>query len=141
MSERRATTKQKQQVAERAKHCCEYCKSQLKFSPQSFCIDHIHPFILDGETELDNLALACAGCNNHKYNKTKAIDPLTNENAQLFHPRQQVWNKHFCWGEGYTEIIGITPNGRASVLALQLNRPALQNLRKVLFEARQHPPD
>ncbi len=141
MSERRATAKQKRQVAERAKHCCEYCKSQLRFSPQPFCIEHIYPFVLGGKTKLDNLALACAGCNSHKHSKIEAIDPLTNESTPLFHPRSQMWNEHFCWNEGYTDILGITPTGRASVLALKLNRPALQNLRKILFEAGQHPPN
>ena len=65
MPEKRVTAEQKQAVLERARGCCEYCKSQARFATQSFSIEHIIPRQLGGETTLDNLALACQGCNNH----------------------------------------------------------------------------
>ncbi len=37
-------------------------------------------------------------------------------------------------------IEGITAEGRATVVALQLNRQALVNMRKVLRDGGEHPP-
>ena len=92
-----------------------------------------------GATSLDNLALACQGCNNHKYNKTQSDNPVTNQPAELFHPRQQLWQDHFTWDERFELVIGLTAIGRATVETLQLNRPELLNLRKLLYAAGQHP--
>ena len=87
-----------------------------------------------------NLALACQGCNNHKYNRTKARDVVSGEDVRLFHPRRDRWADHFAWTHDYTQILGLTAIGRATVDALQLNRKALVNLRRVLIEAGEHPP-
>jgi 5-methylcytosine-specific restriction endonuclease McrA len=54
----------KAEVAQRAKDCCEYCRSQAKFSPDPFSIEHIVPRSQGGETNSTNLALSCQGCNN-----------------------------------------------------------------------------
>jgi hypothetical protein len=88
-----------------------------------------------------SLALACQGCNNHKYNKTQAPDPVTSAVVFLFHPRRQRWRDHFCWSEDGTHIVGLTPPGRATVAALHLNRAGLVNLRAVLYAAGKHPPE
>jgi 5-methylcytosine-specific restriction endonuclease McrA len=79
MPDKRATAEQRQAVLERANGCCEYCKSQARFATQSFSIEHIIPHRASGPTSLDNLALACQGCNNHKYTKTEALDPVSDE--------------------------------------------------------------
>jgi hypothetical protein len=141
MPDKRVTAQQRQYVGERAGGCCEYCLSQVQFAPQSFSVEHILPRSLGGATQHDNLALACPGCNGHKYNKTHAIDPASNEVVPLFHPRQQLWREHFGWNEDYTTIIGLTPTGRVTVAALQMNRPALKNLRAILYVAGKHPPE
>ena len=44
------------------------------------------------------------------------------------------------WHEESTEILGISPLGRATVLRLHLNRIGLINLRRVLWQAGLHPP-
>ena len=88
-----------------------------------------------------NLALACQGCNNHKYTKTEASDPVSGAMAPLFHPRRQRWRDHFTWDNTYTVIIGLTPTGRATVETLQLNRAGLVNLRRVLYAMGEHPPE
>jgi len=36
--------------------------------------------------------------------------------------------------------VGLTPIGRATILALHLNRPALLNLRSLLLAFGEHPP-
>lgn len=80
----------------RAKNCCEYCWSQEKFATQSFSVEHIRPVSKGGETFAENLALACQGCNNHKYNKTEEKDPVNGQSVSLYHPRLQKWQEHFA---------------------------------------------
>ena len=128
-------------VIERARGCCEYCLSQASFSTQPFSVEHILPLDKGGLTESENLALSCQGCNNHKYDKTEGIDPVTRQRVSLYHPRQQAWSEHFAWNDDYTLIIGITPTGRATVETLHVNRAGIVNLRRVLYAVRQHPPD
>lgn len=80
------------------------------------------------------------GCNNLKYNKTRAIDPLTRESVPLFHPRKHDWHEHFVWSDDYTVIVGLTPIGRATIAELDLNRAGVVNQRKLLLLIRKHPP-
>ena len=140
MPEQRITAKQRQAVIERAQGYCEYCRSQVRFAMQSFSVEHIRPRSQDGKTTLDNLALACQGCNGHKYSKTAGYDLVSNEVVSLFHPRQQKWRDHFRWSDDFTLIVGLTPVGRATVEALHLNREGLVNLRRVLYAMGEHPP-
>ena len=110
------------------------------FIPAGVPHEHIIPKSQGGKTTLENLALACQGCNNHKYNKTEGADPINGQVAPLYHPRKHRWNKHFAWNDDFTLIIGLTPIGRATVESLQLNREGLVNLRKVLYAMGEHPP-
>jgi hypothetical protein len=126
-------------VERRAKGRCEYCQSPAKYATQRFALEHIIPRSQGGGTSLENLALACQGCNNHKYNKIKSGDPVTNQLVDLFHPRIQRWRDHFTWDERFERIIGLTATGRATVEALQLNRLELINLRRLLYAAGEHP--
>jgi HNH endonuclease len=102
-------------------------------------VEHIIARALGGQTEADNLALSCQGCNGHKYIKWQATDPLTEVIVSLFHPRQQQWRDHFGWNEDATLIVGLTPTGRATIEALKMNRIELINLREVLYAAQKHP--
>ncbi|MDH3601213.1 MAG: HNH endonuclease [Candidatus Tectomicrobia bacterium] len=126
-------------VERRAQGRCEYCQSPAKYSTQPFSLDHIIPRSQSGETSVENLALACQGCNNHKYNKTQSRDPVTDQLVDLFNPRQQRWQDHFTWNECFELIIGLTATGRVSVGVLKLNRPELVNLRRLLYAAGEHP--
>lgn len=139
MSDKRVTVRQKTAVAKQAEYCCEYCKSQARFAIQSFSIEHILPKSQGGTTTLNNLAFACQGCNNHKYNKTEAQDPITGETVPLFNPRKQQWSSHFSWSDDFTLIIGLTSIGRATIEALQLNRSGIVNLRRILYVMGEHP--
>ncbi len=127
-------------VIARALGCCEYCLSQMRYSSHSFALEHIIPRKRGGKTVESNLALSCQGCNDHKHIKIKARDPLTGKLAPLFHPRRQLWSEHFTWSADYQEIIGLTPTGRATVVALKLNREEVVNLRRVLIAFDEHPP-
>ncbi len=128
-------------VANRANLVCEYCKSQENFSADSFSVEHIKPIILGGKTTEQNLAYACLGCNSHKAIKIEAIDPFNEIKVSLFNPRTQIWHEHFTWDKNFTEIIGLTSTGRATIKALKLNRKGVMNLRWALFAVGKHPPE
>jgi hypothetical protein len=141
MSEQKPTQRQKQNVFERASGCCEYCLSRADFSPSPFAAEHILPRHAGGTNKLDNLALSCQACNNHKFTATEALDPGSGLIVPLFHPRRDKWSEHFSWSEDFLTIIGQTPTGRATVNRLQTNRASVVNLRRVLRLDGKHPPD
>ena len=134
------TAEQRQAVIDRAQGCCEYCWSQAKYATQSFSVEHIVPRSKGGATALENLALSCQGCNNHKYNKTESIDSANQTMVPLYNPRNDQWQNHFVWSDDSSLILGITPIGRATVEALQLNRNGVVNLRRILYQIGEHPP-
>src|SRR6516225_1141199 len=122
MREPRVTNAQRQAVYERARERCEYCRCLDVVSTERFAVDHIVPKVRGGKTQLDNLALCCRGCNEHKGDQIEAVDPQTGRVVALFHPRRQRWRRHFAWSEDLTQVIGLTSTGRATVEALRLNR-------------------
>ncbi len=130
----------KLQVAERAMHCCEYCKSMDKFSPTDFTIDHITPESQGGTDAFDNLAYACFLCNRLKSDKSNILDAVSNNWTNLFNPRIQDWNEHFAWSEDLTKIIGLSAVGRVMVDVLQLNRSKLIAYREAVIPFGVHPP-
>lgn len=127
-------------ITERARRCCEYCRSQEAFATERFSIEHIQPRASGGFTVPENLALACQGCNGHKATKTTAVDPETGVMTSLFHPRLHIWQEHFSWSENELYIVGLTSTGRATIALLQMNRPSLVNLRRALYALGEHPP-
>ncbi|MGH9842460.1 MAG: HNH endonuclease [Blastocatellia bacterium] len=140
MTRRRIPQKLRLLVKERAGGCCEYCICQEDYGPDAFSNEHITPLAAGGKSIADNLARACQRCNNHKYNKTRAIDPVTQQSVPLFHPRQHDWHEHFAWSDDYTIIVGLTPIGRATIAELDLNRAGAVNQRKLLLLIHKHPP-
>ena len=128
-------------VTARAQGCCEYCRTQTLFTGDPFALDHIYPTSLGGLTVAGNLVFSCTGCNQCKGARIAAIDPVTELLVPLFHPRLQNWDDNFEWSEDYTTLSGRTATGNATIVALQLNRVGLVNLRRVLFEAGLHPPN
>jgi hypothetical protein len=126
-------------VTRRARGRCEYCQSPREYAHQSFSLEHIEPRSKKGKTSLDNLALACQGCNNHKFTQTEGQDPESEDWVALFHPRKHRWSDHFAWSEDLLGVLGITPIGRATVVVLHLNRKPLVNLRRLLVIAGKHP--
>jgi hypothetical protein len=141
MRKRYYTTQERQIIRERAFERCEYCQCPEDFASQPFQIEHIVPVSLNGESVLENLAYSCGGCNGHKYNKIEAPDPADNKLAPLYNPRRDAWIDHFGWNEDYSLVIGLTPTGRATVEALNLNRRGVTNIRQMLRNAGKHPPE
>ena len=131
----------RREVLKRAQGCCEYCLCQRQFSPAPFSIEHIIPRSQGGTSDAGNLGLACQGCNNHKFTHTTGIDPVSMAEVRLYHPRRDVWRAHFAWTEDFTELIGLTACGRATIWRLRLNRPEIVALRQVLVAAGLHPPN
>lgn len=127
-------------VRQRAGGCCEYCRCPDEFATQPHSIEHIRPRVRDGSNDPDNLALACQGCNNHKYAKVESVDELTNEIAPLFHPREMSWREHFAWSDDYSEVVPLSAVGRATVRELHLNRNGVCNMRRILYSMGEHPP-
>jgi len=82
-------------VRVRAHGRCQYCLMHESLQGATFHIEHVIPQCEGGRSDLENLALACPGCNLHKAGKIMAIDPATGEHTRLFHPILQLWSEHF----------------------------------------------
>lgn len=121
--------------------CCAYCRTAESLTVTSFEFEHIIPLSAKGETISENLCLACPSCNRYKASRQTALDPITQEEVKLFHPHQQLWTENFAWSEDATEIIGLTPVGRATIYALKMNRPQLTRVRKMWVKLGEHPPN
>ncbi len=104
-------------------------------------LDHITPTSLGGPTVEENLWAACSRCNVYKGNRVAAKDPTSGEPAPIFNPRAQEWTEHFAWADSATRIVGKTATGRATVVALRLNRSQLVNARGIWASVGWHPPD
>jgi hypothetical protein len=125
-------------VTERAGNRCEYCGLSQLGQEATFHIDHIWPSTAGGATTADNLALACVSCSLRKGAKRTATDPDTGTDEPIFNPRQQIWAEHFRW-EG-SRVEGLTPTGRATVVALTMNRPLILAIRDEEAARGRHPP-
>ena len=110
----------RQRIHQDAGNRCGYCLSP-KHLVAHLTIDHIIPQARGGSNEESNLWLACRFCNEHKSDKTSAVDPETGEEVALFNPRMQQWSEHFRWSDDGLRIEGLTPIGRATVVALHLS--------------------
>jgi hypothetical protein len=125
-------------VALRAGSRCEYCGLSQEGQEATFHVDHIVPKASGGVTRAENLALACVSCSLRKEARRSAIEPSSGRRVAFFHPRRQRWRDHFRW-EG-VRILGLTPTGRVTVAALQMNRPLILAIREEQALRGQHPP-
>lgn len=121
-------------VRERVGRRCEYCRLRESSAPYLVChVDHIiakqHVDMVSDDP--DGLAWACSECNYHKGPNLVSIDPETNEQVSVFHPRNDDWEAHFAVENG--AIIGLTPTGRATARLLNMNAPRLVRLRQELL--------
>jgi hypothetical protein len=80
-------------------------------------------------------------CNAHKYNYQTGFDPETQSEQALFNPRLQIWSEHFTWSPDYSQVIGITPTGRATVDRLKMNNELVQEARRLWASVGWHPPE
>ncbi len=106
-------------VLTRAADRCEYCRMHQSLRGATFHVEHVTPRTAGGSDEATNLALSCPGCNLSKSDRTTAPDPDTAQDVSLFHSRSDAWDEHFGWDD--RRVVGLTPVGRATVAALNLN--------------------
>jgi hypothetical protein len=102
------------------------------FDDLPFQIDHIIARKHRGETQENNLALACFPCNNRKGPNIAGVDPETAQVVRLYHPRSDLWEEHFRW-DG-PRLVGRTAIGRATVAVLEVNLPRRVALREALID-------
>jgi HNH endonuclease len=131
----------RQQVRDRSGNRCEYCLSHQNYIMGRLQIDHIQPIVKGGTDDITNLCLACELCNQSKWKQTEGLDPKTQSSVPLFHPRLQIWQDHFEWGDNGTKILGLSPEGRATVVALKLNNSLAIRVRSNWVQAGWHPPE
>jgi hypothetical protein len=89
---------------------------------------------------LENLCYACPVCNNAKRSQTFGRDPQTGRRVRLFDPRRQLWKRHFRWSYDGGRVVGKSVIGRATVEALEMNRPRIVQIRLLWAAMRLHPP-
>lgn len=130
----------RRKVRDRAGNRCGYCLSPQHLVYGSLEIEHITPRAKGGNSDEDNLCLACRLCNNYKSIQTEAGDPLTGDNVRLFDPSRQAWSDHFSWSADGTRILGRTGCGRATVRALKLNNVLAIAVRREWVSVGWHPP-
>lgn len=130
--------KLKKKIRLAAKNRCGYCLLPQSLNPSLLEIEHILPTAKNGTDAEENLWLACRLCNGYKGAQTEAIDPKTKNSAQIFNPRNQIWDEHFEWNA--EKIIGKTACGRVTVKALKLNNEIVLPIRKKWIAAGWFPP-
>jgi hypothetical protein len=129
----------RQEVIQRANNRCECCSLSQLGQEATFHIDHIRPVTLGGETNSDNLALARVSCSLRKGARTVGVDPLSEQEAGLYHPRLNNWQEHFYWD--IATLVGKTPIGRATIATLQMNRATILAIRREEILLSRHPTD
>ncbi len=119
---------------------CAYCRTAESLTGMTFEFEHIIPISVGGETRFENLCFACPNCNRYKANRQTAVDLVTEESIPLFHPQSQVWNENFAWSDDGIELVGLSPQGRATIAALRMNRSQLTWARGLWMKLGEHPP-
>lgn len=131
----------RRRIDEADRRRCRYCLTAEAISGVRLTHDHIMPVSKGGESTFENVCLACSACNEHKSDVTHAVDPISGESVPLFHPRIHIWIDHFAWSTDATRIEGLTPVGRATVIALRLNHPLIVTARARWARVGWHPPE
>lgn len=130
----RSATQLRLGVEERARDRCEYCRAPQSVCGYRFHLEHVLPTARGGSDDTRNRALACASCNLARADCVAAVDPQTGSTVRLFNPRRQAWDQHFRWGEDRQTLVGLTPTGRATVAALDLNDVLRREARVLWFQ-------
>jgi hypothetical protein len=134
----RPSAEHRRQVAERARHCCEYYLIPEELAASTHQVDHVIAEKHGGQTALENLALSCTVCNRRKGSDIGSLDPVSGTLVPLFHPRTQEWSDHFQL-DG-VHIIGLTTEGRTTVAFLQLNSVERLMERAAWIQSGRYPP-
>ena len=124
-------------VWRRADSRCEYCRvHQNDVDFFTFHVEHIIPRQHAGSSNSENLCLSCRECNFHK--GTNLTGLLDGKIVPLFHPRRQIWKRHFRWEGGL--LVGKTRTGKVTIDVLNMNDPARVMVRQSLCDEGRFPP-
>jgi len=115
----------------------EYCGLAQEGQKATFHIDHVIPQAAGGETTIENLALACVSCSLRKAARQIATDPQSDKEATIYNPRRDTWQEHFQWNG--VHLVGLTPTGRATITALNMNRALILAIRREEATLGRHP--
>ena len=118
-------------VERRAAGLCEYCRIPLIFDQLPPCMDHVIAVKHHGPTVEENLAHTCYECNAYKGDNIAGIDPATGKLTPLFHPRRQVWKRHFHWDGAV--LVGKTAVGRTTIDVLNINTQDRVRFRQLMI--------
>ena len=127
----------RRQIYQQAEGRCEYCLLHERYTIKRHEVDHIYAEKHGGGAAADNLCLCCAVCNRFKGSDMASLDPETGAPVFLFHPRRDLWAQHFRL-EG-ARIVGLTPQGRATVRLLHVNDDDSVDERARLIRLRRYP--
>lgn len=128
------------QVSERDGDRCAYCQTSEANSGIPLSIDHVVPVSKGGQTNFNNICLACRTCNEAKGKRTTGTDPLSGQEVSLFNPIQEDWDDHFSWNAEGVEVDGKTSTGRTTVEALRMNNPIIRAAHRRWVLSGWHPP-
>jgi hypothetical protein len=106
-------------VVERSEGLCEYCLLAEEDTVFGCELDHIISEKHGGATVAENLANACAFCNQAKGSDIGSVHTDTNEFIRFFNPRTDRWPEHFILS-GY-RIEPLTTIGAVTARILGLN--------------------
>lgn len=120
----------RQQVRERAKGACEFCRVTEADCGGELTIDHYQPQSQGGNDTLENLIYSCSRCNLYKADYWST----TPEQLVLWNPRTETFATHFIESE-QGQLFPLTAVGSFSLQRLRLNRPQLIQSRQ---NKRQH---
>lgn len=109
-------------------------------SPSASPVDHVRARAAGGGDTPANLALSCFHCNRHKSDHASGVDPASGAAVPLFDPRAQRWAEHFRGSADRLRVEGVTPVGRATVVALRMNRERVLAVRGADLSVGRHPP-
>ncbi len=124
-------------VTARAENICEYCLIAEEDTFFGCEVDHVISEKHGGPTEEENLALACALCNQAKGTDLASILWDTGELIRLFNPRTDKWGDHFQLNgaaiDSQTKIGKVT----ASLLGFNSDERVIE--RRALIAAHRYP--
>jgi hypothetical protein len=112
-------------VVARAEGLCEYCLIAEVDTYFGCQIDHIISEKHGGRTEAENLAYACAFCNQAKGSDIGSLHWASETFMRFFNPRQDPWHEHFVLAGSWIEAL--TPIGAvARILGFNADERVLE---------------
>ncbi len=124
-------------VVARAQGLCEYCLIAEEDTFFGCEVDHIISEKHGGPTEADNLAYACAVCNQAKGSDIGSLHWESGAFVRFFDPRKDRWAEHFSLSG--CRIEGLTPIGSVTARILDFNNSERVLEREALRAVKRYP--